>query len=178
MSRGRHYRQTLCYSVRPAQKGKVLTVCAWYLVGKYKRLSVYCLFFTCPTGEGLADFTVIFNCHHKIRAVVFSSRLSRANLDFPPQRNWCVAHTKTWLLPILLALISLILHFLPDPGGYESDTLSSKLAPFFFYSFIHSLKMAILILRCVIPVVCWKTNGKVNSVRKHKYKCMLYNGIY
>jgi len=35
--------------------------------------------------EGLADFTDNFNCHLKIRAVVFSSRLSGANFDPPPQ---------------------------------------------------------------------------------------------
>jgi len=84
MSRGRHYRQMLCHSVRTAEKEKVLIVCACYLFGKYKRLRIYCLVFICLTGEGLADFTVSFNCHLKIRAVVFSSRLPRASLDFPP----------------------------------------------------------------------------------------------
>jgi len=34
------------------------------------------------------------------------------------------------------------------------------------------------ILRCVIPVVCRKTNGEVISVGKHNYKCMLDDGIY
>jgi len=35
-----------------------------------------------------------------------------------------------------------------------------------------------LTLRCVIPVVCWKTNGELISVRKHNYNCMLDGGIY
>jgi len=42
------------------------------------------------------------------------------------------------------------------------------------YTFI----ACILILRCVIPVVCWKTNGELISVRKRNYNCMLDDGIY
>ena len=34
------------------------------------------------------------------------------------------------------------------------------------------------ILSCVIPCVCWKTNYELISVRKHKYDCMLDDGIY
>jgi len=34
------------------------------------------------------------------------------------------------------------------------------------------------ILRCVIPVVCWKTNGELISVRKHNYNSIKVTQIY
>jgi len=34
------------------------------------------------------------------------------------------------------------------------------------------------VLRCAIPVVCWKTNGELISVRKPNYNCTLDDGIY
>ena len=40
------------------------------------------------------------------------------------------------------------------------------------------LILILMILRRVIPVVCWKNNGELISVRKHNYNCMLNDGIY
>ena len=40
------------------------------------------------------------------------------------------------------------------------------------------LRFFFIILTCVIPAVCWKTNGELISVRKHNYGSMLDDGIY